>query len=125
MGMRAKISLGALARAAVLLGATGLALVSPTTGAKAQFWLFNGPVWHGNDTGGIIPWSCENEAVAHQAAAGFCARFNKYARITGVGRQYGDYISFNCLWAPDVDRFAKPPEATRSVCRGEPRLLTK
>jgi hypothetical protein len=123
--MRAKLSLGTIARAAALLGATGLALLSPSTGARAQFWPWDGPVWHGNDTGGIIPWSCENEVLAPRAAAGYCARFNKYARITGVIRQYGDYISFNCLWAPDVERTAKPAVATRSYCRGEQRLFTK
>ncbi len=123
--MRAKIFPGALARAAALLGTAGWALLSPTTGADAQFWPWNNPVWHGNDTGGIIPWSCENEVLAPRAAAGYCARFNKYARITGVNRQYGDYISFNCLWAPDLERFAKPAVPTRTYCSGGPRLLTK
>jgi hypothetical protein len=126
MGMRAKVFPGAMFRGAALAAATGWALLAPSTGANAQFWLWNNPVWHGNDTGGIIPWSCENEALAHRAAAGYCARFNKYARITGINRQYGDYISFNCLWAPDVERFARPPVAMRSVCNAEPqRYLTK
>jgi hypothetical protein len=122
--MGAKTFLGAIARVAVLLGATGWALLSPT-GAHAQFWPWNNPVWHGNDTGGIIPWSCENEVLAPRAAAGYCARFNKYARITGVIRHYGDYISFNCLWAPDEERFAKPAVATRAYCSGEQRFFTK
>ena len=47
-------------------------------------------IYHGNDTGGIIPWSCENEAMAQQAAAAYCARWDKYHRITSVHRQYGD-----------------------------------
>ena len=114
-------------RAAIALGAIGMAMLLPLTGAQAQFWR-PGPaalVWHGNDTGGIIPWSCENEVLAPRAAAGYCARFNKYARITGVNRQYGDYISFNCLWAPDLERFAKPAVPTRTYCSGGPRLLTK
>ena len=81
-------------------------------------------VWHGNDTGGIIPWSCENEAVAPQAAAGYCARFNKYGRITGVNRQYGNYISFNCLWSPDADRYSRPAVPTRNACAAE-RVWTK
>lgn len=106
-----------------LLGAIGAATMLPPTGAQAQFWSA-GPevlVWHGNDTGGIIPWSCENEALAARAAAGYCARFNKYPRITGVNRQYGDYISFNCLWSPNVDRYTHPAVATRSACIGQPR----
>jgi hypothetical protein len=110
-------------RAATFLGAIGMALLLPLTGAQAQFWYFNNPVWHGNDTGGIIPWSCANEAAAPRAAAGHCAQFNKYARITGVHRQYGDYISFNCFWSPDVDRFARPPVATRATCTAEPQHI--
>jgi hypothetical protein len=105
-------------RAITFLGAIGLAMLVPLTGASAQFWHV-GPealVWHGNDTGGIIPWSCENEALATQAAAGYCARFSKYGRITGVHRQYGDYISFNCLWSPNVERYAHPAVAMRTAC---------
>jgi len=106
-------------RAAAFLGAAGISGLLSLTSAQAQ-------VWHGNDTGGIIPWSCENEAVAHQTAAGYCAQWHKYARITAVNRQYGDYISFNCLWRPDIGRFNLPAVPTRSVCAGEPqRLLTK
>src|ERR1700686_1892285 len=112
-------------RATIFLGAIGMAMLLPLTGAVAQFWR-TGPeaqVWHGNDTGGIIPWSCENEASAPQAAAFYCARFSKYARITGVHRQYGDYISFNCLWSPNADRFARPAVAMRSACSAEPRQI--
>lgn len=108
--------LGAAFLGAVFSGAIGMAMLLPLTGAQAQ-------VWHGNDTGGIIPWSCENEASAPRAAAGYCARFNKYARITGVNRQYGDYISFNCLWSPNVDRFSRPAVAMRTACSAEPRHI--
>ena len=97
----------------VLLAA--LALVLMSIGAHAQ-------VYRGNDTGGIIPWSCENEAMAQQIAADYCARWDKHHRITSVHRQYGDYISFNCLWAPDVDRYARPAVATRA-CTGEPQRI--
>jgi hypothetical protein len=117
--MRATTFRRAVFLGAMYLGATGMALLSPLAGANAQ-------VWHGNDTGGIIPWSCENEAVAPQAAAGYCAQYSKYARITGVNRRYGDYISFNCLWNPNVARYALPAVATRAACIGEPgRFLTK
>ena len=57
-------------------------------------------IYHANDTGGIIPWSCENEAMAQQIAGAYCARWDKYHRITSVHRQYGDFIAFNCLWSP-------------------------
>jgi len=117
--MRATRFPGAMFSGAILLGA--MATLLPLAGAQAQFWR-PGPaalVWHGNDTGGIIPWSCENEAVAPQAAAGHCARFNKYGRITGVTRQYGNYISFNCLWSPDADRYSRPAVATRATCSAE------
>jgi hypothetical protein len=33
-------------------------------------------VYHGNDTGGIIPWSRETEAAAPQIAARYCARWD-------------------------------------------------
>jgi hypothetical protein len=71
----------------------------------------------GNDTGGIISWSCEAEAAAYAIAGEHCARWDKFPRITGVHRQYGDYISFNCLWNPRMARYALPEVRTRSVCR--------
>jgi hypothetical protein len=120
--MRATIFLGAM------VGAVGFAMLPLATDAQAQFW-HSGPevlVWHGNDTGGIIPWSCQNEAVAQQAAAGYCAKFSKYGRVTGINRQYGDYISFNCLWSPNVDRDARPAVAMRTACAAQPRpFVTK
>ncbi|HEY6259120.1 MAG TPA: hypothetical protein VIY51_25365 [Xanthobacteraceae bacterium] len=100
-----------------------MAMLAPS-GASAQAWNF-WPVWHGNDTGGIIPWSCENESVAPQAAGAYCGRFGKYARITGVTRHYGDYISFNCLWAPNIARYDLPAVATRAYCPGDRRILAK
>ena len=86
-----------------------IGLVLGTLGAQAQ-------VYQGNDTGGIISWSCENEAAAQYLAAEHCARFDKFHRITGVHRQYGDYISFQCLWNPYMARYAIPAVRTRSVC---------
>ena len=93
-----------LAQALCVLGALFVA-----TGAQAQ-------VYRGNDTGGIIPWSCETEAYAHEIAGAFCARWNKYHRITSVHRQYGDYIGFNCLWSPYANPYALPAVRTRDVC---------
>src|ERR1700686_1055592 len=112
-------------RATTFLGAIGLAMLLPLSGAKAQFW-HSGPevlVWHGNDTGGIIPWSCENEAGATQAAAGYCARVSKHCPINGGNRQYGDYISFNCLWSPYADRYGRPAVAMRTACSGGPQHI--
>ena len=62
----------------------------------------------GNDTSGIIPWSRANEATAREAAGAHCAHYGKYARITGVDRRYGQYISFNCLWNPRIARYVLP-----------------
>jgi hypothetical protein len=70
----------------------------------------------GNDTGGIISWSCENEAAAKAIAAAHCAGWGKYPRISSVHRQYGDYIAFNCLWNPRQARWAMPAVPTRSAC---------
>ena len=72
------------------------------------------PYFKGNDTGGIISWSCEAELMAPRIAAEHCAWHNKYPRITGVHRQYGDYISFQCLWNPRIARFAIPAVRTRT-----------
>ena len=95
----------------VALAAVGILLWS--AGAQAQ-------VYHGNDTGGIIPWSCENEAMAQQIAAEYCARWDKYHRITSVHRVYGDYIAFNCLWSPHVAPYALPAVRTRNTCAYAP-----
>jgi hypothetical protein len=53
-----------------------------------------------NDTGGIIPWSPANQLAAREIAAELCARYDKYARITSVHAQPGDYIGFRCVWSP-------------------------
>jgi hypothetical protein len=99
-------------RIAWLLCAIGVALSVTVASDRAQAQ----PVYAGNDTGGIIPWSCETEALAPEIAADFCARWDKYPRITSVHRQYGDYIAFRCLWSPHVDRFALPAVPTRNTC---------
>jgi hypothetical protein len=98
MGMRALLS----ALAFVLMGIS----------AHAQ-------IYRAKDTGGIIPWSCENEAEAHLIAAAYCARWDKYHRITSVHRRYGDFIAFNCLWAPHKNPYALPTVHTRASCSYE------
>ena len=89
-----------------------LAALLMSASAQAQ-------VYRGNDTGGIIPWSCDNEADAREIAADYCARWDKYPRITSVHRQFGDYIAFACLWSPHVNRYALPAVRTRDACRHE------
>ena len=89
-----------------------LALVLMSMGAHAQ-------IYRANDTGGIIPWSCENEAEAHLIAGAYCARWDKYHRITSVHRRYGDFIAFNCLWAPHKNPYALPAVHTRASCAYE------
>lgn len=54
----------------------------------------------GNDTGGIIPWSPENEAAAMEIAQASCGRYDKFAVITTVNREYGDYIVYECRSDP-------------------------
>jgi hypothetical protein len=96
-------------RVAVALSMIGVAFAVSATGALAQNV-------KGNDTGGIIAWSCENEVAAPQIAAAHCAGWGKYPRISSVHRQYGDYIAFNCLWNPRMARYALPAVPTRSAC---------
>ncbi len=98
-------------RIALMLCVVGVVL----SGASAQ-----AQIYHANDTGGIISWSCENEAMAQQIAADYCARWDKYHRITSVHRQYGDYIAFQCLWSPYKNRYAIPAVPTRTACYGMP-----
>ncbi|MGP0095291.1 MAG: hypothetical protein ACLPKB_35860 [Xanthobacteraceae bacterium] len=60
-----------------------------------------GPFVTGNDTGGIIQWTPENDANAVQLAADFCAQYHKYPRLTSIHPRYGDYIGFACEWRPN------------------------
>jgi hypothetical protein len=71
------------------------------------------PAIKGNDTGGIIAWSPDNEALAREWTTQFCAGYGKYPRITSVHRQSGDFITFNCLWDPTVARYALPEARVR------------
>jgi hypothetical protein len=100
---------------------SAIAVLLWATSAQAQ-------IYHGNDTGGIISWSCENEAMAPQLAAEYCARWDKYPRITSVHRQYGDFIAFSCLWSPHINPYALPAVRTRSSCayrQARPVSITK
>jgi hypothetical protein len=103
-------------RAAWFWSLIGLAVALSCASAQAQ-------VYRGNDTGGIIPYSCENEVDAPAIAGAHCASWNKYARITSVHRLYGDYIAFNCLWRPDIARYQILRVGTRSICYTHARRL--
>src|SRR5712691_6856263 len=105
---------------AALLSVIGVLLLGAA--ARAEIYIY-----HANDTGGIIPWSCENEAIAQQVAAAYCARWDKYHRITSVHRQYGDFIAFSCLWSPYINPYALPAVPTRYSCYYPPvrPLITK
>ncbi len=81
-------------------------LLLPVAEASAE-------IWSGNDTGGIIAWSPPAEHAALDTAAAHCSGYGKFARITGVRRQYGNFISFNCLWHPRIARNALPEVRTR------------
>jgi hypothetical protein len=50
----------------------------------------------GNDTGGIIPWSPENQLAARTMAGEHCAYYGRDFRITSMIRQPGHYIAFEC-----------------------------
>jgi hypothetical protein len=82
-------------RLRLLLLASALWAVAPSAPASAQWVNIIA-----NDTGGIIPWSPENEERALPTAAQHCARFFKYARITSIRPWYGDYIAFACMFDP-------------------------
>jgi hypothetical protein len=68
-----------------------------------------GPGITGNDTGGIIPWSPENQHNMRAFASQHCARYNKTARITVVHARYGDYIGFDCRWQGNPLRYRQGP----------------
>ena len=52
----------------------------------------------GNDTGGIIPWSPENEARAFDIAQRQCGYYHKFAVATSITRGPGNFISYKCVW---------------------------
>jgi len=61
-------------------------------------------VWgsKGNDTGGIIPWTPENEKNAFEIASNNCRFWNKYPVATSIHRVPGDYIGYKCVWDQPV-----------------------
>jgi hypothetical protein len=60
----------------------------------------------GNDTGGVIPWSLDNEAMMHMLAGDACGFYGKRAVITTIHRVYGDFIAYACEFGPPRERRA-------------------
>jgi hypothetical protein len=85
-------------RTTVAAAALSLLLVS---GASAWNDILNGVYGpKGNDTGGIIPWSPDNELMAFQIAQENCGYYHKYAVATSITRGVGNYIAYKCVWDP-------------------------
>jgi hypothetical protein len=84
-------------RKAVVVAALGLFLAA----SDAHAWndIMNS-IWgaKGNDTGGIIPWSRENEQRAAEIAQENCSRYNKIAVPRSIRRVYGDYMTYDCVF---------------------------
>ena len=80
-----------------------VAAISLTAVPQASAWndILNS-VWgsKGNDTGGIIPWSPENEKNAFEIAENNCKFWNKFPVATSIHRVPGDYIGYACVWDP-------------------------
>ena len=55
-----------------------------------------GPGVTGNDIGGIFPYTPDVEALYPQIAADWCARWQRFAKVTSVTRVYGGYVGFVC-----------------------------
>src|SRR5689334_1996150 len=62
----------------------------------------------GNDSGGIIPWSPDNELMAPQLAQENCGYYNKYALPTSIHRVPGDFIVYRCVWEAPVRPYQYP-----------------
>ena len=80
-----------------------VAAISLTAVPQAGAWndILNS-IWgsKGNDTGGIIPWTPENERNAFAIAEANCRWHNKYPLATSIHRVPGDYIAYKCVWDP-------------------------
>ena len=80
-----------------------VAAISLTAVPQASAWndILNS-VWgsKGNDTGGIIPWTPENERASFEIAGAQCARWNKFPVATSIHRVPGDFIAYQCVWDP-------------------------
>jgi hypothetical protein len=64
-----------------------------------------GPGLTGNSTGGIIPWTPENQASAREQAAEHCGAYGKVPELGRIYARPGEYISFTCHFANDGPSF--------------------
>jgi hypothetical protein len=97
MNRRVAIALALLVLAGLpgVLTVSSGALMSQALAKGAEF-AGPGPGVTGNDTGGIFPYTPNVEAVYQQIAEDWCARWQRFAKITSIHRVYGDYIGFVC-----------------------------
>ncbi len=81
-----------------LISAAALSLMLVTSAGALDNPLAG--VWgsKGNDTGGIIPWTPENEKNAFAIATANCKTWNKFPVPTSIHRIPGDYIAYQCVW---------------------------
>jgi hypothetical protein len=83
------------------LAVAGVLSVAAVSQASAWNDLTNGVWGHkSNDTGGIIPWTPENEKNAFAIAEANCRSHNKYPLATSIHRVPGDYMAYKCVWDP-------------------------
>ena len=81
------------------LVAAGILSVAMMSQAVAWNDLTNSVWGHkSNDTGGIIPWTPENERNAFAIAEANCRSHNKYPMATSIHRIPGDYMAYKCVW---------------------------
>jgi hypothetical protein len=78
------------------VAALTISLFASALPARAEIWSVYGI--NGNDTGGIIPWSPENERNAFAMAEEQCRWHNKFPVATSIHRVYGGYIAYRCVW---------------------------
>ena len=97
-------------RTLIAVGVLSVAVVS-----QASAWndLTNSVFgYKGNDTGGIIPWSPENEKRAFAIAERNCRWNGKFPVATSIHRVPGDYIAYKCQWEQPrrpTRRYVKEP----------------
>ena len=85
----------------VAAGMLSVAMMSQGFVSPAVAWNdLTNSVWghKSNDTGGIIPWTPENEKNAFAIAEANCRSHNKYPLATSIHRVPGDYIAYKCVW---------------------------
>jgi hypothetical protein len=64
-----------------------------------------GPGLTGNDSGGIINWTPENQAIWRDWAMQHCWRYGKVAKLEAIHAHYGEYISFTCEFPRSGHRY--------------------